>query len=1107
MGIECQGERSFQNLEECHEIQGEFTTKTIYPIHSPYYIQKISLKSKQKLETEEIKVPFDSNNLSDTFQNSKTNSNCNNFSMEIKENKNKCKESIIYKDNKINIDERNKNSTIKNIDEYCNEENYYKNNNYTIEKKDNIFLKNDDYNKNIIENNNIEINYINEFNNLQNEEEQLLNTQKINKNKDNLLEQENDTINDLLLKEQNRNEFNFDNNDLIDGQNSCEINNLDKEDNLNVEELIDKEINFIEKEKEKDNNKTKSILVEQKQENYLSELISGQKNKFEKEENKDSKYNKINLNNMRNNMNKIIKDDKKNSSINANENINKINQIKENMDNNIINNINKCVNGDNEFINNFQDQNNNNNKSNNNEIIDEQIENLIKNSLDNNANNHNYIRNGNKEIEIFENKYCNKNRINNYIENNKNNEEEKNINAIGGKYENKNIIIDNEIKIGDENINNQLKNNNNNNNNNKFIKRKEMKFNKNIDIQKKRFRSPDTKYNNKFLIKKIENKRDKNLNRSLNNKNENIKLGNKQVSKKYCFKTKKKLNTNNKVNSSYLNNTSKIKTNNVDEDKNKKYVNNTLNEKNEINKIKNKPKYIFNRKGMKKVETNDVPQNKAKDKDKNNENNINNKNRKSFMNSSINKINNSINNNFNNKTFNFTKNKNNKIINNRKNSNICNVSKNNNNKNIISKNMNMTTGQNESKLTKNKSNKSKRPLNLKQRKLKKNNSYQNLISNPQTDSTAISKYNRNLEIIKSNPFLTKNIYNRKIKNQIPLYRRPSPDDRFKSRNSKSKGQSPRGRKNLQKKSPRSISGHKNYNFREELWNNFYKDSSVSSSKNKNNKCISINKHFPHSRSENNLAVNSILSSQNSESNNNITSFYGKNNSILNNSNQGYNPLYNKSMNCVDTLINNIYKKNIVSDEKNDKLNNCKRIKNYSLSFKPRKKSYSDVVDFIRVMIPFEGSQIYPNLINNSSNNVFTLSYNNLNKFNDNSILYDGNLYKVVNTNNGKTKLVLRYFQITKKCFKYYKNIYSQLIYNENPLVQFDLRQIEDIDTININLINNLVEQKIEFCFSINLINNTDFFVFATKDKLFGECVFNVLKLIKKYYKDEKYLYE
>ena len=1079
MGIECQGERSFQNLEECHEIQGEFTTKTIYQINSPCYIHKISLKSKQKLETEEIKVQFDSNNLIDTFQNSKANSNCNNFSMEIKENKSKCKESIIYKDNKINIDERNKNSTIKNIDEYCNEENYYKKSNYTIERKDNIFLKNDDYNRIIKENNNIKINYINEFNSLQNEEEQLLNAQKIEMKKKNLIEKENETINDIILNEQNKNESVYNNNDLIDDQNSSEINNLEKEDNLDVEELIDKELNCIEK--EKDNNKSKSILSEQKQENYLSELISGEKNKFEKEENKDTKYNKINLNNIRNNMNKSIKDNKNNCNINEN-----INQIK-------VNNDNKYLNGDNVFTNNFQEQSNDNNNSNKNEITDEQIENLIKNSLDKNANNHNYIKNGN-------NQNSNKNRINNYIENNKNNEEEKNIDDIINKYVNKNIIIDN--KISDKNTKSQLKNSNNKNKN-KFIKQKKNKSNNNADIQKKRFRSPDTKYNNIFLTKKIENKRDKNLNRSLNNKNENLKLGNKQASKKYCFKTKKKLNTNNKVNSSYLNNTSKIKTNNIDEDKSKKNVNNTLNEKTGINKNLNKHKYIFNKKGMKKIETNDDTQNiaKVKDKDKSNENNITSKNRKSFMNSSIN------NSNFNNKTFNNKQNKSNKIIYNKNINNHNNLSKNNKNKNNVSKNMNLTTGQNDSKLNKNKSIKSKKPLNLKQSKLKKNNSYQNLISYPQTDSTAISKYNRNLEIIKSNHFLNKNIYNRKIKNQIPLYRRSSPEDKFRSRNSKSKGQSPGEMKNFKKKSPRSISGHKNYNFREELWNNFYKDSSVASSKNRNFNCISINKHFPHSRSENNLVVNSILSSHNSESNNNITSIYGKNNSILNNSNQGYNPFYNKSMNYEDTTINNICKKNNVSDGKDDELKHCKRIKNYSLSFKPRKKSCSDVVDFIRVMIPFEGSQIYPNLINNSTNNVFTLSYNNLNKFNDNSILYDGNLYKVVNTNNGQTKLILRYFQITKKHFRYYNNIYSQLIYNQNPLVQFDLRQIEDIETINVNLLNNLVELKIEFCFSIILINNIDFFIFATKDKLFGECVFNVLKLLKKYYEDEKYLYE
>ena len=114
---------------------------------------------------------------------------------------------------------------------------------------------------------------------------------------------------------------------------------------------------------------------------------------------------------------------------------------------------------------------------------------------------------------------------------------------------------------------------------------------------------------------------------------------------------------------------------------------------------------------------------------------------------------------------------------------------------------------------------------------------------------------------------------------------------------------------LQKKSPRSISGHNNYNFREDIYIN---TRAIWRSKNKNNKCINISKHFPHSRSENNLAVNSILSSYNSESNNNITSIYGKNNSILNNSNQGYNLLYNKSMNCEDILINNINKKKMIN---------------------------------------------------------------------------------------------------------------------------------------------------------------------------------------------------
>ena len=59
--LECQGERQFQNLEQCHEIQGEITSKIIYPIRSPCYISEISLKSKNIFEIEEKMVKLDSN--------------------------------------------------------------------------------------------------------------------------------------------------------------------------------------------------------------------------------------------------------------------------------------------------------------------------------------------------------------------------------------------------------------------------------------------------------------------------------------------------------------------------------------------------------------------------------------------------------------------------------------------------------------------------------------------------------------------------------------------------------------------------------------------------------------------------------------------------------------------------------------------------------------------------------------------------------------------------------------------------------------------------------------------------------------------------------------
>ena len=51
--LECQGERNFQNLEQCHEIQGEITTKIVYPINHPCFIGGISLKTNRNFETEE----------------------------------------------------------------------------------------------------------------------------------------------------------------------------------------------------------------------------------------------------------------------------------------------------------------------------------------------------------------------------------------------------------------------------------------------------------------------------------------------------------------------------------------------------------------------------------------------------------------------------------------------------------------------------------------------------------------------------------------------------------------------------------------------------------------------------------------------------------------------------------------------------------------------------------------------------------------------------------------------------------------------------------------------------------------------------------------------
>ena len=169
----------------------------------------------------------------------------------------------------------------------------------------------------------------------------------------------------------------------------------------------------------------------------------------------------------------------------------------------------------------------------------------------------------------------------------------------------------------------------------------------------------------------------------------------------------------------------------------------------------------------------------------------------------------------------------------------------------------------------------------------------------------------------------------------------------------------------------------------------------------------------------------------------------------------------------------------------------------------------DNKDIIKVKILFKGTQINKTLLNNSVNNIFILNYNLLSKISYNSILYDGNIYKVTNTKKGESKLIMRYFQITKLYFRYFNNVQSLLLPNNKPLDFFEIKKIKSIVIIVILLLKNKNknEQKIKFAFVVNLIENINFFIFATNDRELGMNVINILNLIKKYFDDGKDLFK
>ena len=200
---------------------------------------------------------------------------------------------------------------------------------------------------------------------------------------------------------------------------------------------------------------------------------------------------------------------------------------------------------------------------------------------------------------------------------------------------------------------------------------------------------------------------------------------------------------------------------------------------------------------------------------------------------------------------------------------------------------------------------------------------------------------------------------------------------------------------------------------------------------------------------------------------------------------------------------------------NNIFNNEKRL-NYSnndINMSHMKLLSHEYRDLVEVNMPKidEETLINTNIINSIIGNKYIFSYKKIDNFMNDTILYDGILYKVIdnidndNANkNNKYQLLPRYFQITKNCFKYYNHINEAINEKDKPLVQFDIRYIEKIEIIENNFLGNYKidgqkDIKIIFCIYIN--QNNDFFIFAHNDRNFGEDVINILEFLQRYYED------
>jgi len=213
---------------------------------------------------------------------------------------------------------------------------------------------------------------------------------------------------------------------------------------------------------------------------------------------------------------------------------------------------------------------------------------------------------------------------------------------------------------------------------------------------------------------------------------------------------------------------------------------------------------------------------------------------------------------------------------------------------------------------------------------------------------------------------------------------------------------------------------------------------------------------------------------------------------------------NNKNNLNKFIINNnenskLKKSSSFSEKKNFKINNNK-LNNYNNIFKNNFNENEN--NFIKIPIKYKYSKVNENLIYNdeNENKYIKLSYMILNSINTDYIIYDGIIYKVQRTKINGFKLIEKYFQLTKNQFKYFNSIYSSQVYNNLPLVQFDIRNIINIEVTDKDYLLNFInlENSSNFVFTI-ILNNNEYFIFSTENDEFGNNIITIINLLRKYY--------